>query len=122
MDVILQQVRDQRVPPPRAAYNLAMPTVAGFLAANGVERRYHQAFGIGDAPTGCNAEIAYAAAFSTAVAEVLKTPFLADTSSFLRRFPDGESKTRSIEWGKRVGKHIVRLRVDDGSEPSEVTR
>jgi len=32
LDVILQQTRDQRVPPPRAAYNFALPLVAGFLA------------------------------------------------------------------------------------------
>jgi hypothetical protein len=28
IDVILQQIRDQRITPPRAAYNLAMPMVA----------------------------------------------------------------------------------------------
>jgi len=29
LDIILQQTRDQRVPPPRAAYNFALPLVAG---------------------------------------------------------------------------------------------
>ena len=33
---MLQQTRDQRVPPPRAAYNYAGPMLAGFLTANGV--------------------------------------------------------------------------------------
>ena len=36
VDAALQQVRDQRIPPPRAAYNYGCATAAGFLAANGI--------------------------------------------------------------------------------------
>lgn len=36
VDTALQQVRDQRVLTPRAAYNYGLATAAGFLAANGI--------------------------------------------------------------------------------------
>lgn len=36
VDAALQQVRDQRISPPRAAYNYSVATAAGFLAANGI--------------------------------------------------------------------------------------
>ena len=36
VDVALQQVRDQRVLVPRAAYNYGLAMSAGFLAANGI--------------------------------------------------------------------------------------
>ena len=75
-DVALQQIRDQRVPPPRAAYNLAMPTVAGFLAANGILQAYDDPFGIGPAPRGADLAMAYGAAFATAASEVFQQPFV----------------------------------------------
>ena len=120
LDVLLQQVRDQRVPPPRAAYNLAMPLVAGFLAANGIEKKYHQDFGIGDGPEGADPVVAYAAALVTAAGETFRTPFGVEYQRFLRDYPAGESISLGAEWGKSVGRQIVRMRVDDGAEPSEV--
>lgn len=120
LDVMLQQVRDQRVPPPRAAYNLAMPMVAGFLAANGIDRKYNQDFGIGDGPQGADPEVAYAAALVTAAGETFRTPFVIEYNEFLRNYPAGEAKSLGVEWGRAVGRQIVRMRVDDGAEPSEV--
>lgn len=120
LDIVMQQVRDQRVPPPRAAYNFAMPLAAGFLAANGIQRQYEQHLNLPDGPVGADAEIAYGVAFAVAAAEVLQTPFIGETHAFLSRYPNGQSKDQSIEWGRKVGHQVVRMRTDDGSEPSEV--
>lgn len=119
-DTVMQQVRDQRVPPPRAAYNFALPMAAGFLAANGIERAYSEPFGIGVGPRGANVEVAYGVAFAIAAAEVFQQPFLFERMSFLSHFPDGEAKSLGVEWGREVGLQIIAMRTDDGSEPSEV--
>ena len=52
LDIIMQQVRDQRVPPPRAAVAFAAPLVAGFLAVNGITRTYSEPYNIGYGPQG----------------------------------------------------------------------
>ncbi len=120
LDAALQQVRDQRVPPPRAAYSLAMPLAAGFLAANGVAGAYGEAFGVGEGPADADPEVAYGVAFRVAAAETFQQPFLFERNAFLNRFPDGPAKSRGAEWGRRVGMHVVRMRTNDGSEASEV--
>ena len=120
LDVILQQIRDQRLTPPRAAYNLAMPMVAGFLAANGITQEFEEPYGIGTGPKKADPEVAYSVAFSIAAAEVFQQPFVFEKSRILRRYPSSESKSLGIEWGKRVGKMVVKMRNNDGAEPSEV--
>ncbi len=120
VDIALQQVRDQRVPPPRAAYNFAAPMAAGFLAANGILGRYDNPFGIGEGPRGANPEVAYGAAFAVAAAENFQQPFLFERMSFASRFPDGEGKSLGLEWGRQVGLQIVRMRTNDGAEPSRL--
>ena len=99
-DILMQQIRDQRVPPPRAAYNLAMPTVAGFLAANGVVQAYDDPFGIGTGPRGADPEMAYGVAFATAASEVFQQPFIGERVEFARGIPDGEAKSLGAEWGR----------------------
>lgn len=120
LDIIMQQVRDQRVPPPRAAYNFAMPLAAGFLAANSIIQAYDEPFGIGTGPRGADPEVAYGVAFATAASEVFQTPFLAERKAFIDRFPAGQAKTLGIEWGRKVGLKVVKMRTHDGSEPSMV--
>lgn len=120
VDVILQQTRDQRLVPPRAAYNFAMPLAAGFLAANGIELVYDEPYDIGVGPLNGNPEIAYGVAFTVAAAEVFQQPFIIERNRFLQQFPDSDRKTQSIEWGKKVGRAVVELRNNDGAEPSEV--
>ncbi len=120
LDIALQQIRDQRLPPPRAAYNLAMPTVAGFVAANAVTSRYHDTYRVGAAPVGADPHVAYGEAFATAAAEVFQQPFVFERAAFRKRFADGQAKDLGVKWGCAVGKHFVRIRTDDGSEPSEV--
>lgn len=120
VDVILQQTRDQRVAPPRAAYNFAMPMVAGLVAANGITRKYEDPYSIGEGPKTANPEVAYGVAFGICAAEVFQQPFLVERSKFLKKFPSGAPKSEGIEWGKKVGKAILRMRTNDGSEPSKV--
>lgn len=119
-DIMLQQVRDQRVPPPRAAYNLAMPTAAGFLAANGIVQAYDDPFGIGIGPRGADPAMAYGVAFATAASEVFQQPFVGERMAFARNIPDGEAKSLGAAWGRQVGLKIVKMRTRDGSQPSKV--
>ena len=118
-DAALQQIRDQRVPPPRAAYNLSLPLAAGFLAANGITQTYADPFGVGVGPSGADPEIAYGVAFGYAAAEAFQQPFAIERHQFLKRFPDSDAKSQAVAWGRRVGHHVVSMRTDDGSEPSE---
>ncbi len=120
VDIVLQQTRDQRVAPPRAAYNYAAPMVAGFLAANAIIGRYEEPYGIGRGPKGADPEAAYGAAFAAAAAENFQQPFIFERKTFLNRIPDGAAKTLGAEWGRRVGLEIVRMRTRDGAEPNKV--
>lgn len=120
VDILLQQVRDQRVPPPRAAYNMAAPMAAGFLAANGILQKYDNPFGIGAGPVGADPEVAYGVAYATAAAEVFQQPFLYERNAFLKRFPRNEATSLGAKWGREVGLHINKMRTHDGAEPHKV--
>ena len=120
VDIIMQQVRDQRVPPPRAAYNFAAPMVAGFAAANAIMGRYDMPYDFGEAPEGADPEVAYGVAFATAASECFQQPFLWERRAFKRRFPDGEAKDLGIKWGRHVGLMINKMRTNDGAEPNRV--
>ncbi len=119
-DLALQSVRNQRILTPRAAYCYGLTLAAGFLAANGIEQIYEEPFGIGAGPRAANAEVAYGVAFSVAAEEAFQQPFLFDRAAFLKRFPAGEAKSLGVEWGRQVGRQVLDMRTDDGSEPSEV--
>lgn len=121
VDIVLQQVRDQRVLAPRAAYNYAMPMAAGFLAANGIVQAYDEPFGIGAGPAGADPEVAYGAAFAAAAAESFQQPFLFERLAFMDRFAGSEAKSQGLEWGRNVGLQVLRMRTNDGSEPEEAT-
>ena len=120
IDAVLQQVRDQRMAPPRAAQAFALPLAAGFLAANGVVQAYDEPFGMGSAPRGANPEVAYGIAFASAAAEAFQQPFLFEKMAFESRFPGSEAKSLGVEWGRTVARRVLDMRTDDGSEPSEV--
>lgn len=118
-DIALQAIRDQLVAPPLASRALAMGHVAGFLAVNGAEQRYDSGYHLPRAPSGMDPRVAYGIAAATAFAENLQQPFLFDQLQFLSRFPNGEAKTLGVEWGRKVGRFIVRQRTNDGAEPSK---
>lgn len=119
LDVILQQTRDQRVAPPRAAYNFALPLTAGFLAVNGIMQTYHEPYGIGQGPSGADLNAAYAAAFTAAASEAFQTPFLFERNSYFSGIPDSAAKSDGADWGRKVGLAVVKMRTHDGSEPSK---
>ncbi|MEL7188623.1 MAG: vanadium-dependent haloperoxidase [Pseudomonadota bacterium] len=120
VDIIMQQVRDQRVAPPRAAYNFAAPMVAGFVAANAIIGRYETPYDFGPAPAGADPEVAYGVAFATAASECFQQPFLWERNAFKKRFPDGDAKELGIKWGRHVGIAINKMRTRDGAEPNKV--
>ena len=120
LDVIMQQVRDQRVPPPRAAYNFATPLAAGFLAANGILKAYDNPFSIPDGPDEADPDVAYATAFAKAAAEVFQQPFLIERNAFRARFPDSAAKDAAIKYGRQVGNAVVKMRTRDGSQANKV--
>ena len=93
---------------------------AGFLAANGIVQAYEEPFGVGVGPRDADLEVASGVAFATAAAEAFQQPFLFERIAFLDSFPGSEAKSLGVEWGRAVGRHVVAMRVDDGSEPSEV--
>ncbi len=118
-DIVVQQVRDQRIAPPRAAYNFAMPMAAGFLAANAVTQSYDNPFGVTAADAGADAEVAYGTAFARAAAQTFQQPFIFERMAFLNQYPDSEAKSRGVALGERVADHILDLRTNDGAEPSK---
>lgn len=119
VDIAIQQVRDQRVAPPRAAYNFGLAMAAGFLAANAVSQTYDEPFGVGRGDPHANAEVAYGTAFGIAAAEAFQQPFVFERRAFADRYPDGDAKTRGIEIGQRVARHVLDMRTNDGAEPSK---
>lgn len=119
IDVALQLVRDQRVVPPRAAYNFAMPMAAGFLAANGITQEFDEPYNLGVGPSNADPEIAYGIAFAVAAAETFQQPLMLEKKHFLKLFPDSTGKSAAVAWGKKIGRQVIRMRNDDGAEPSE---
>ena len=116
VDAALQQVRDQRIPPPRAAYIYALPMACGFLAANGIVRAYDEPFGIGSGPRGADPEVAYGVAFAAAAA-------FADEFDTIRRLGGADSTLRTEEqseialfwedgpWGVTAPGHFICIAV-----------
>jgi hypothetical protein len=121
LDAALQQVRDSRMAPPRAAYCFAAPMVAGFIAANAVSGAYEDNFGIGPAPVGANPEVAYGAAFATAASETFLTPMEFQRLTFFARFPDNGAKSTGEAWGRKIGLHINKMRTFDGSGMGKIS-
>ncbi len=119
VDTALQQVRNQRILVPRAAYNYSLTMAAGFLAANGILQTYDEPFGIGIGPRGADPEVAYGVAFASAAAEAFQQPSLFERARFLSRFPGNEAKSLGVQWGRTAARKVLGIRTNDGAEPSE---
>lgn len=119
-DVMLQTVRDQSINPPKATRVFAMGHLAGFTAINGSVQRYEPYKDLAlTAPADIDQEISYGVAFSYAIAEAFQSSFHLNRQSFLKKYPNSDKKSRSIEWGKKVGNAVAKMRVQDGAEPSK---
>jgi len=119
-DIMLQTVRDQSINPPKATRIFAMGHVAGFLAANGLDKKYNNSFKLdAEAPKDIDPAIAYGVACSGAIADAFQSSFYLNRRKFLDQFPNSDKKLRSIKWGEYVAKAITRARAQDGAEPSK---
>ena len=119
-DIMLQTVRDQSVPPPKATRAFAMGHLAGFLAANAITDQYQQNFiALPPAPADADPEIAYGVACADAMADAFQSVLTFDRLAFTDKYPDSESKTRAIQWGHAVGGAVIKMRTRDGSESSK---
>lgn len=114
-DVMLQTVRDRSIAPPPATRAFAMGHMAGFLAANGLRPEYRSAYQVGEGPRDGDADIAYGVALARAASHGLGASLGADVARFLAEYPDSDRKSRSVEWGNRVGQMIVNTRGRDGA-------
>ncbi|MEM9283997.1 MAG: vanadium-dependent haloperoxidase [Verrucomicrobiota bacterium] len=121
-DVMFQGVRDQAIGPPLAARVYAIGHLAGFLAVNAIQGRYHSPYSeIGRAPSGISANAAYAAAVSRAAAEALQTPMKVDLNRYLRQSSEsGPAVANGVQWGLEVGKIVALKRTIDGGHPEKV--
>lgn len=121
-DVMFQGVRDQAIGPPLASRIYAMGHLAGFLAVNGLEGRFHNPYSeLGMAPRGISADAAYAAAVSIAASEGLQAPLDLDLARFLESIPEGSGDIDGgVRWGKHVGKIVQRHRAADGGHAEKV--
>ena len=51
---------------------------------------------------------------------MFQQPFFIDRAAFVSQFPAGEARSLGVEWGREAARQVLRMRTDDGSEPSEV--
>ena len=131
-DVMFQGVRDQAIGPPLASRVYAMGHLAGFLAVNGADGRYHNPYPeIGRAPKGISQDAAYAAAVSIAASEALQTPMEVDLGRYLKRYSlyggaelasrgGGGDIDAGVAWGRHVGKIVQSKRTIDGGNAEKV--
>lgn len=121
-DVMFQGVRDQAIGPPIASRVYAMGHLAGFLAINAVDGKYHNPYSeIGRAPAGISQDAAYAAAVSIAASEGLQTPMDLDLMRYLKQIPAGRGDIDAgVRWGKHVGRIVQKKRTIDGGHPEKV--
>lgn len=114
-DVMLQKVRDKSVNPPTASRAFAISHMAGFVAANGAAQKYRTRFDIGQGPDDTISGLAYGAAMARAIEQVFGVSLNREFSHFASGYADADSKTRSIDWGQKVGDAMVARRAGDGS-------
>lgn len=118
-DQMLLAIRDHGVTPPQAGRILAIGHMAGFAAMNGIAGRYSDSLGVGRGPENADPMAAYHVAADIALTTAMQRSFRGFRSRMLAKVPNGDAKTRGIQWGKRVGKLIANRRGRDGSEDTK---
>lgn len=118
-DIMLQAIRNLSITPPPATRAFAMAHLAGFLALNGIEKKYNTPLNIEDGPGDANGEVAYITAFSMALAEALEASFIVDRNRFLGKYPNSEAKLRGMEYGRYAARQVINMRINDGAEPNK---
>lgn len=118
-DIMLQAIRNLSITPPPATRAFAMAHLAGFLALNGIEKRYNVPFDVKDGPEDVNGEVAYITAFSMALSEALETSFAVDRNRFLEKYPDNDLKLRAVDYGRYAARYVIKMRIRDGAESNK---
>jgi hypothetical protein len=117
-EVLLQAVKADRTPPPRAARNLAMVHGAVYDAVNAVEKTHHyyQVDAVLGGPA--SAEVAAAVAAHRVLVGLYPRQaarFNAALDASLRGVPEGPAKGRGMRLGQAVAERVVQWRQRDGS-------
>ncbi len=118
-NVLLQAIRTDKTPPPKASRAIALMNVAVFDAVNGLVGGYTP-YAVTSAPPpggGAPEAAAIAAAHKTLVALFPLQGASLDAAAFtsLAAIPDGPPKTLGIAWGESVATQILDLRAHDHS-------
>jgi hypothetical protein len=117
-EILLDAIRVDRTPPPRASRAMAMTNVAVFDAVNGILGGFDPYHVTGPAPAGASPEAAAAAAAHavlSALFPALQATFDAELAASLAAVPDGAAKNDGILWGQEVAAAILALRANDRS-------
>ena len=115
-NVLLNAIRIDRTPPPKASRAMAAVHVSIYDAVNGLLGGYTPYHVTASAPAGASPE----AATTAAAHKVLVALFPAQQATFdtarnnsLAAIPDGAAKTDGISWGESVADQILALRAHD---------
>ena len=115
-NVLLNAVRVDKTPPPKASRAMAMVHVAIFDAVNGIVGGYTPYHVTASAPAGASPEAAAAAAAHkvlVAVYPAQQATFDAALTTSLAAIPNGAAKTAGVSWGEAVADDVLALRAHD---------
>ncbi len=117
-EVLLDAIRVDKTPPPKAARAMACVNVSIFDAVNGILGGFTPYHVTDPAPAGASPEAAAIAAAHrglVALYPAQQATFDAAKAASLAAIPDGPAKTAGIAWGEQVADAILELRADDHS-------
>jgi PAP2 superfamily protein len=117
-NVLLNAIRVDKTPPPKASRDMAMVHVAIFDAVNGILGGYTPYHVTASAPAGASPEAAAAAAAHKVLVAVFpaqQAAFDAALTSSLSAIPVGSARTAGVSWGESVADDILALRAHDHS-------
>ncbi|HYU35572.1 MAG TPA: vanadium-dependent haloperoxidase [Thermoanaerobaculia bacterium] len=117
-EVLLNAIRVDKTPPPRAARAMACVDISIYDAVNGILGGYTPYHVTDPAPAGASPEAAAVAAAHAALVALFpaqQATFDAAYTASLAAIPDGAAKTAGIAWGEQVATAILELRADDHS-------
>ena len=117
-DVLLNAIRVDKTPPPKASRAMAIVNVSIYDAVNGILGGFTPYHVTDPAPAGASAEAAAAAAAHRALGALYpaqQATFDAAYAASLAAIPEGPAKITGVTWGEEVAAAILELRANDGS-------
>jgi hypothetical protein len=115
-NVLLNAIRVDKTPPPKASRAMAIVHVAIFDAVNGILGGYTPYAVTASAPAGASPEAAAAAAAHKVLVALFpaqQATFDAALTTSLAAIPNGSAKTAGVSWGESVASQILALRAHD---------